>query len=113
MGPVVPLRHRANVTTRFNPMKLTTTTTQNLAGADLSVEAKEYCYISSYGEVSFRSASGCSVSVKTDPRLLSEAVQGYVSSLRHLSDPDRVRLAKLTLEGLEAAVATAKEALAS
>ena len=94
-------------------MKLITTTTQNLSGSDLAIEAKAYCYISSYGEVSFRTDSGCSVSIKTDPILLSEAVQGYASGLRHLSDPERVRLAKLTLDGLEAACVAAREALAS
>lgn len=94
-------------------MKLVTTTTQNLAGTDLALEAKEYVYISSYGEVSFRSASGCSVSIKTDPILLSEAIQGYASGLRHLSDPERVRIARLTLDGLEAACVAAREALSA
>ena len=95
-------------------MKLITTTTQNLTtGTELAIEAKEYVYISSYGELTFRSASGCNLTVKTDPVLLSEAIQGYASGLRHLSDPERVRIARLTLDGLEAACLAAREALAS
>jgi hypothetical protein len=95
-------------------MKLVTTTETHLApGTTLAMEAKEYLYMTSYGDVCFRSASGCSVNVKVDPRLLSEAIQSYAAGLRHLSDPERVAQARLTLDGLEAAIAGCREELAN
>jgi hypothetical protein len=95
-------------------MKLTTTTEAFLPpGTMLAMEAKEYLYFTSYGDVAFRSSTGCTVSVKVDPRLLSEAVQSYAAGLRHLSDPERVAQARLTLDGLEAAICGCREELAN
>jgi hypothetical protein len=95
-------------------MKLTTTTQDHLShGTEIHCEAGEYLDLATYGTITARSASGCSITVKTDAAKLADAVVDYVTGSRYCSDPDRAQILLGMFDRLENAITAARENLAS
>ena len=97
------LLHRANVTTRSNQMKLTTTTTATFdQTAQLAITATESLSIDTWGNVTARSGAGGQVCIQSKPELIAAAVAHYVSSLQYVSDQERIVEATKILQTLQA-----------